>query len=370
MDTNARDSEKTNGEQPESVAGHSAISGNLRNAVPLGILRRAYNWSMPASLTLRRPSLAHHQVSGVQSENACSDSILNHRCSSIRNLSCKRRDSRCENRSASTILTVRYCCTQQYSITALTDSNAVIKERYAYDAYGGLSIFDGSGTARTSTAEGNRYTYTGREYDDALDLNHYRARMYDSIAGRFLSRDPIGYVGSQWNTYNYTGSNPVRRVDPSGKRQFECRCRCTRYDYGDLEGAEHDVTITTISGENDAERAAETCSDFCSQLPDSPGVNCTGSLLSSIRACSGPMKPLAFPRAGFLNSCEGIVNRFADLCGVNHSWLEDINSGHGWGFTGGNPRPDGNRITTQCQRCARTSQTLKHGPGANKEVSR
>ncbi|MDV6034514.1 MAG: hypothetical protein F9B45_31350 [Phycisphaera sp. RhM] len=54
---------------------------------------------------------------------------------------------------------------QQYSINALTDSSGTIKERYAYDAFGNLSMFDGSGTARTSTAEGNRYTYTGREYD-------------------------------------------------------------------------------------------------------------------------------------------------------------------------------------------------------------
>lgn len=48
---------------------------------------------------------------------------------------------------------------------------------------------------RTSTAEGNRYTYTGREWDEELGLYHYRARMYDSFSGRFLGRDPIGYRG-------------------------------------------------------------------------------------------------------------------------------------------------------------------------------
>ncbi|WP_197455951.1 RHS repeat domain-containing protein [Stieleria neptunia] len=88
----------------------------------------------------------------------------------------------------------RYHGTQQYSVTALTDSSGTIRERYAYDAYGGVSIFDGSGTARTTTAEGNRYTCTGREYDDVLDLYHYRARMYDSIVGRFCSKDPNGFI--------------------------------------------------------------------------------------------------------------------------------------------------------------------------------
>ncbi|WP_372726253.1 RHS repeat-associated core domain-containing protein [Novipirellula sp.] len=111
-----------------------------------------------------------------------------------------------------------YPCGQQYSITALTDSSGTIKERYAYDAYGNLSIFDGSGTARTSTAESNRYTYTGREYDDVLDLYHYRARMYDSIAGRFCSRDPISFDGSRWNLFEYCGCSPVLRVDPRGER--------------------------------------------------------------------------------------------------------------------------------------------------------
>ena len=87
-----------------------------------------------------------------------------------------------------------YHRTQQYSITAVTNSSGTVVERYAYDAYGNLSIFDGSGTARTTTAIDNRYTYTGREYDEDLGLYHYRARMYNAVAGRFCSRDPIGYI--------------------------------------------------------------------------------------------------------------------------------------------------------------------------------
>jgi len=44
-----------------------------------------------------------------------------------------------------------YPRTKQYSITALTDLSAGTVERYAYDAYGELSIFDASGTARLTT---------------------------------------------------------------------------------------------------------------------------------------------------------------------------------------------------------------------------
>ncbi|MCD0462258.1 RHS repeat-associated core domain-containing protein [Roseiconus lacunae] len=108
---------------------------------------------------------------------------------------------------------------QQYSVNALTDSSGGIVERYAYDAYGGLSVFDGSGAARTATAEGNRYTYTGREWDDELSLYHYRARMYDPVSGRFLGRDPIGYVGARIEIYAYCNSNPVAYVDFNGHQR-------------------------------------------------------------------------------------------------------------------------------------------------------
>ena len=83
-----------------------------------------------------------------------------------------------------------YHCGQQYSITALTDSSGNVTERYAYTAYGTTTITDGAGVTLTASADNNRYTYTGREWDQTLSLYHFRARMYDSISGRFCGRDP------------------------------------------------------------------------------------------------------------------------------------------------------------------------------------
>ena len=45
------------------------------------------------------------------------------------------------------------------------------------------------------------------------ELYHYRARMYDSYSGRFLSRDPIGYVDGR---SLYRAYFPTNDVDPSG----------------------------------------------------------------------------------------------------------------------------------------------------------
>ena len=105
---------------------------------------------------------------------------------------------------------------QQYSVTALTNGSGTIVERYSYTAYGQPAFFDGSGTAISSSAENNRYTYTGREWDEDLHLYHYRARMYDAVGGRFCSRDPIGYEGSQWGLYRYVLNSPVIYTDPTG----------------------------------------------------------------------------------------------------------------------------------------------------------
>jgi RHS repeat-associated protein len=108
---------------------------------------------------------------------------------------------------------VYYHRNQQYSITALSDASGTIIERYAYTAYGTPTITDASGTTRTTTAVVNRYTYTGREWDETLALYHYRARMYDAVGGRFVSRDPIGYVDGASLYMSYTS---ISALDPSG----------------------------------------------------------------------------------------------------------------------------------------------------------
>jgi RHS repeat-associated protein len=103
----------------------------------------------------------------------------------------------------------------QYSVTALTTSTGAIAERYAYSAYGQPTILDASASVLSSSAINNRYTYTGREWDATLGLYHFRARWMSPVAGRFLSRDPIG-LDSDTNIYRALNGNPIQWVDPSG----------------------------------------------------------------------------------------------------------------------------------------------------------
>ncbi|TWT80304.1 tRNA3(Ser)-specific nuclease WapA precursor [Planctomycetes bacterium CA13] len=104
---------------------------------------------------------------------------------------------------------------QQYSIIGISDGGGVVKERYAYTAYGTPTILDAAGVVQAVSAENNRYLYTGREWDAVLGLCHYRARMYDPVLGRFCSRDPIGYVDGTLS-YGFLVKAVLKKLDPHG----------------------------------------------------------------------------------------------------------------------------------------------------------
>jgi RHS repeat-associated protein len=112
--------------------------------------------------------------------------------------------------------TSSFCCNQQYSITAVTTSSGAIAERYAYSAYGEPTILDASASVLSSSAINNRYTYTGREWDATLGLYHFRARWMSGLTGRFLSTDPVKYLGSEWNLFAYCENKSLNRSDPYG----------------------------------------------------------------------------------------------------------------------------------------------------------
>jgi RHS repeat-associated protein len=104
------------------------------------------------------------------------------------------------------------------SITALSDSNGSIVQTYSYDSFGNM------------TATGNirqPFTYTAREYDYATGMYFYRARYYDPKVGRFVTKDPIGFAGGDFNLYNYVGGNPVNWADPLGLDRYNLCAGCS-----------------------------------------------------------------------------------------------------------------------------------------------
>ncbi len=124
--------------------------------------------------------------------------------------------------------TVYYHRNSQYSVCALTSTTGAVVERYGYEPYGELTILaaDGS-TVRASSSYANTYTYTGRRWDADLSLYYFRARIYSPTLGRFLSRDPLGFVPGA-NLFEYVRGRVAVRVDSLGllgeDLDFVCTC--------------------------------------------------------------------------------------------------------------------------------------------------
>ena len=82
-------------------------------------------------------------------------------------------------------------------------------DQVVYDAYGNI-------TSESSTTNGDRYKYTGREWDPNTGLQFNRARYYDSKIGRWLAEDPLGFTAGDANLYRYANNQSTGLVDPTG----------------------------------------------------------------------------------------------------------------------------------------------------------
>ena len=99
------------------------------------------------------------------------------------------------------------------SVVALTDEDGELLETVEYDVYGASFITQHGSNPPT----GNRFLFTGREWDTETGLYHYRARAYSPSLGRFLQRDPIRNHAQ----YALVRNRPTRFLDPSGLQELE-----------------------------------------------------------------------------------------------------------------------------------------------------
>jgi RHS repeat-associated protein len=98
------------------------------------------------------------------------------------------------------------------SVRQLTNLAGAVTDTYTYDAFGNLLSKTGSTP--------NSYLYRGEQYDSDLGLYYLRARYYNPLTGRFMSRDPEDgkiAVPATLHKYLYASGDPVNRIDPSGR---------------------------------------------------------------------------------------------------------------------------------------------------------
>jgi RHS repeat-associated protein len=101
------------------------------------------------------------------------------------------------------------------SVRTLTDATGTVTNTYDYDAWGNA--------VNTTGSTPNVYLYRGEQYDPDLNLYYLRARYFNPLSGRFLTRDPeVGMerTPASLHKYLYTYGDPVNRIDPSGRNAF------------------------------------------------------------------------------------------------------------------------------------------------------
>ena len=106
-----------------------------------------------------------------------------------------------------------------WNVAALVDSIGIPVERYTYNAFGKLNVYDGNFTPRSSSNYNWTRTFTGQILDADTNLLLYRNRFCSPLLGRFLTRDPIGYNGGDNNLFRYVKNLPVSQIDILGLQQ-------------------------------------------------------------------------------------------------------------------------------------------------------
>ena len=89
-----------------------------------------------------------------------------------------------------------------FRVVMLTDEDGAVVERYRYTAYGEPAVFGGSDGSGAELANatfvslvGNPLMHQGLFRDAETGLNYNRVRIHHARLGRFMQRDPLGYIG-------------------------------------------------------------------------------------------------------------------------------------------------------------------------------
>jgi RHS repeat-associated protein len=110
-----------------------------------------------------------------------------------------------------------YANDANFNVTALVETDGAVAERTIYDAYGQPTLYDATwaNTIAESASKANEIRFCGYVYDAVVGLYTVRYRVYDPALGRWVQRDPAGYVDGM-GLYEYCVGDPSAHADPFG----------------------------------------------------------------------------------------------------------------------------------------------------------
>lgn len=102
------------------------------------------------------------------------------------------------------------------SIVCLVDARrGGVAEYTRFSAFGEETLFDGDARPRTPSQAINPWRFSGKRYEEEIGLVFFGRRYYDPEIGRWLTRDPLGYVDGL-NDYLFVRNNPESLIDAEG----------------------------------------------------------------------------------------------------------------------------------------------------------
>lgn len=96
------------------------------------------------------------------------------------------------------------------STVALLDNTQAQTDTFAYWPYG--EVASRTGTTLTPF----QFVGTAGYHQDSSSKTYVRARHLDTAKGRWLTEDPIGFRGGDWNLFRYVANTPTLLMDTSG----------------------------------------------------------------------------------------------------------------------------------------------------------
>jgi RHS repeat-associated protein len=110
------------------------------------------------------------------------------------------------------------------NVRAVSDQSNAVVERHDYLPYGEEWCPGPPAGVCGSVPPGQSRRFTGKERDQETGLDYFGARYYGARIARFTTVDPV-YAWTDnltdpqgWNRYAYAHNNPIRNIDPDGRR--------------------------------------------------------------------------------------------------------------------------------------------------------